>query len=171
MIRKSTKSLVIDADIAFSAGDKKAHPVSTRCRKFLETFRKMGHKLLLTKPITEEWVKHESPFSLTWRRNMVAKKQVDIVSDYREDRDLRKAIYSLSLSDNKIEAMLKDAHLVESCLLRDKTVISNEKVVRKLFADSTEQIPELQEIVWVNPTIQAESPIEWLEAGAPPEDQ
>ncbi len=68
--------------------------------------------------------------------------------------------------------MLKDIHLLETALITDKTIISLDETVRKIFAKASDQVGEIRSIIWVNPEkTDTEDPIEWLKTGAPSETQ
>lgn len=73
---------------------------------------------------------------------------------------------SIGSSENKSKAMLKDIHLIEAAHRADKIVISMDETVRNCFREITHQIRPLAVITWVNPCIDEESPIEWLQNGA-----
>ena len=65
--------------------------------------------------------------------------------------------------------MYKDACLIETALATDRTVASLDERVRSLFRQATDQVGALRAIVWVNPELEADEPIPWLERGAPAE--
>ena len=66
--------------------------------------------------------------------------------------------------------MQKDFHLLQAALATDRTVISLDETVRRLFVHASQQVGEIRDIIWVNPDRTAEEqPIEWLQNGAPPE--
>ena len=66
--------------------------------------------------------------------------------------------------------MEKDFHLLQAALATDRTVISLDETVRDLFKRASQQVGEIQRIIWVNPDRTAEEqPIIWLQNGAPPE--
>lgn len=65
--------------------------------------------------------------------------------------------------------MYKDACLVEAALVTDRTVASLDERVRSLFHRATDRVGELRAIVWINPELQEETPLLWLERGAPAE--
>jgi hypothetical protein len=69
------------------------------------------------------------------------------------------------------KAMEKDFLLLTAALATDKTVISLDEKVRKMFDQAAEQVGELTAIVWVNPTQETEQAIDWLENGAKPDKE
>jgi hypothetical protein len=58
--------------------------------------------------------------------------------------------------------MLKDVHLLEAALATDKRIISNDDEAR----NSYKRIPSVRLLLWINPSHQEETAIEWLNAGA-----
>jgi len=127
---------------------------------------KICHRVVMTPAIFDEWKEHESNFAKRWRRSMVARKKVQI-ENVPENKGLRNRIERFSASDPDSEAMLKDTMHVEAAMENDRIVISREKEAQLLFAAVSENIEELRDIVWVNPELDGETPLEWLESGAP----
>jgi len=168
MAAKVSKRLVIDASIAHSAGGEGAtYPTSVHCRDFLKAVLEICHQVVMTPDIREEWNRHQSNFSRTWLRTMVAKKKIEYRSDIPANDELWNKIKAIVASDKACEAMLKDFRLIEAALATDKTVISLDDTVRKLFDKGAIRVGELRNVVWVNPDkIEEEKPIEWLENGA-----
>ncbi len=67
--------------------------------------------------------------------------------------------------------MLKDLHLIDAAMATDRSIVSLDDTVRKLFADLSDMVGELRNIVWVNPAEENERPVEWLLDGAPAEEE
>ena len=63
----------------------------------------------------------------------------------------------------------KDLHLVDAALCTDRRVASLDDNVRISLQNCMEQKPEIGDIAWVNPTKEAERPLDWLRQGAPRE--
>ncbi|MBI3302030.1 MAG: hypothetical protein HYZ72_08145 [Deltaproteobacteria bacterium] len=101
---------------------------------------------------------------------MVARKKVhyldSVVSDDLRDRILRVAVQA---REGEREALRKDFLLIEAALATDRTVISLDDRVRKLFAVAARSVGELRKVVWVNPEQTEEQAVLWLENGAKPE--
>ena len=98
MAKKHPRRLVIDADVARSAGTS-VDPVSSSCRQFLETVLAVGHYVVMTKAIMDEWSTHLSRFSRKWLTRMHGKKQVRL-RDAARDMNLRTRIAS-AVPDNR----------------------------------------------------------------------
>ena len=170
MLKKDSKRLVVDADVARAAGSTTAiHPLAINCRDFLIQLRLQNHQLVLSKELSEEWKRHQSRFARRWRLSMDARKRV-VRTKNSEDNQLRNTITTTSSNNNEIEVMQKDIHLLEAALKTDMTVISLDQTVRTLFAKASQQVSVIRMIIWVNPNrISEEQPIVWLKSGAPPE--
>ncbi len=163
-----SKRLVIDASVARSAGGEEAtYPTSVHCRDFLKAVLEICHKFVMTPDIREEWNKHESDFTRTWRRRMVAKRKFEFLDIPINDK-LWDKIDQISGSNKHRAEMFKDLRLIEAAISTDRIIISlDDKTARIFFARAAVQVDELKDIVWVNPDkIEEEKPIEWLENGA-----
>jgi hypothetical protein len=165
-VTQRSKCLVIDTDIASSAGGENAQAQrSKQCRDVLMAVRDASHKVVVTEMISEEWRKHQSNFTRTWLRSMYAKRKVCQV-DVLVNDELRHKVEQSVVEDKKREAMLKDIHLIEAALATDKTIISMDETVRLYFCEMLRKIAVLKHIVWVNPSKDDELCIEWLHDGA-----
>lgn len=90
--------------------------------------------------------------------------------DHEErDDELREAVERAAVALQAGKIMQKDAHLVEAALATERTVTSRDDEARGWFARTVGRIPRLTKIVWVNPDVPEEEPIDWLRAGAKPE--
>ena len=165
--KKAPKCLVIDTDIARAAGGGNTqHEPSKSCRVFMDVMLDhTQHKVVLTRAIQEEWNKHQSIATLTWRRTMIAQKRVCLIHT-PVNEELRQNVAQYASSDNKRKAMLKDIHLIEAAHQADKIVISMDETVRNCFREIIHKIRPLAFIAWVNPRIVEETALEWLQNGA-----
>jgi hypothetical protein len=159
-----TKRLVIDSDVAQSAGTKE-DPISQSCREVLEAVRDICHKVVLTEDIFAEWKRHRSNFTATWLRSMRARRKQIVLKDVT-NADLRARIDALSLDEQTLDIMKKDVHLVEAALETDHIIISRDETARELFREASEGIGALKRIVWINPTHEDEHVKDWLGKGA-----
>lgn len=161
------KILVIDASIAHAAGGKDAqHPTSVYARDFLRNVLDFGHNIGMTPAIQEEWNRHQSNFSLQWRKTMVAKKKF-IARPISEDIELRNKIAELPVSANKKAAMTKDCHLLEAALAFDQRIASKDDTVHELFKTASDNIEKIRSLVWTNPIQNPDAVRTWLKQGAP----
>ena len=161
---KKTKRLVIDSDVARSAGTKE-DPISQSCREVLQAVLDICHKVVLTEDIFAEWKRHRSNFTFIWLRSMVARKKQIILKEVTND-DLRARIDALSLDEQRLDIIKKDLHLVEAALETDHIIISRDETARALFQEASEEIGGLKRIVWINPTHEEEHVKDWLSEGA-----
>lgn len=94
---------------------------------------------------------------------MMARKKLHLI-DVPEDTILRRRV---ERSDSGTEAMMKDIHLIEAALLSEKRIISLDEEARSYYAAASDRIKEIKSVLWVNPDMQGEEAIQWLERGAP----
>lgn len=163
MANQGSRRLVIDADVVHSAGETE-HPISSACRKFLETVLDARHRVVMTDAILEEWRHHMSRYSRRWRRRMYGRRLV-IQIEVNEDETLRGRIDAAVHRDQKV-IVAKDVHLMEAAIATDRLVTSRDESVRGVFKGASDQVSDLKQIVWVNPTRDEETPIDWLRNGA-----
>jgi len=149
-------------------GEGAVHPLSKQCRDFLQATLSSGHRVVLSPPVNAEWKKHESGFARKWRVAMFARKKV-LLDDVAEDQALRDAIERSAKGERDRVAMIKDAHLVEVARVTDRTVVSLDDTVRRLFSAASKSVRSLRTVVWANPRHQAEDCSAWLADGALPE--
>lgn len=168
---RDLKRIVVNASVAKAPGGINATATeSINCTEFLEAFRDSpSYHIVMTFELSEEWDKHQSNYAATWLANMIATKRFNYV-EFPQYRELYTKIEAVANREKEITAMLKDFHLLGAALVTDKTVISLDETVRKLFAQATQRVSEIRNVVWVNPERAAEEqPIAWLKNGAPPE--
>ncbi len=165
MTNQGSRRLVIDADVVHSAGETE-HPVSSACRRFLETVLDVGHQVVIIDAILAEWHHHLSRYSRRWRRQMYGRRRVYRIDQAKErDNNLRNRIDAAVHRDQKA-IIDKDVHLIEAAIATDQLVTSKDGSARGVFKDASDGVVELKQIVWVNPTCDNEKPIEWLQNGA-----
>ena len=167
MAKKSARRLVIDADVASSAGTSE-RPDSRACRQFLKTVLDVGHHVVRTPKINREWCDHSSKYSMTWLRLMYQKKRYVHYDDAGPNKSLRKRILKTVPCDQR-QAAAKDVHLIEAARYPDHLIASGDKKARRIFRSASESVHELKQIVWVNPKLPKDDPICWLRNGAPSE--
>jgi hypothetical protein len=168
-VRPRRRPLIIDASVAQAAGTSE-YPVPAKCRAFLQGVLDICHRLAVTDAIVEEWNRHQSRFTRAWLRSMRARRKVDWFQ-VKPDQELHDRICVSATNHQEREGMLKDIHLIEAALHADAPVVSlDENTARRPFRSACRTLRRLRRIVWVNPAVEAEAPIQWLENGAPDED-
>ena len=160
---KRPRRLVIDADVARSAGESE-HPTSSACRKFLEAVLNVGHRVVMTDAIREEWRRHMSKYSRKWQTRMWGRRRVVSIEGER-DEQLRQRIDGVVTRDQKA-IVTKDIHLIEAAVATDRLIASRDEGARRAFGHAAVAVRELRRVVWVNPTCDGEKPIDWLQNGA-----
>lgn len=166
MPAKKGRRLVVDASVAAAAGETMA-PTSKRCRDFLLTLRQETDcRVVMPPPLKDEWDAHRSGFARTWLVNMAQRGRV--IPDPVEPSDkMRRKIESAAAKKKKeADALLKDFHLIEAAINNDRTVVSLDEIVRRLFKAAAQSVEAIRKVVWVNPVKPAEDAVEWLRGGA-----
>ena len=161
MAMRVSRRLVIDASVASAAG-KTQHPRSRRSREFLEAVLKICHRAVLTPELRDEWDRHESQFSATWRAEMRSKQKV-IDLQGKRNPEIRTQLDAQSLNRTSRRAAEKDLHLVEAAIRTDNIGVSLDDRARELLLMNA-----TAEITWVNAVTVAGDAIYWLKRGAKP---
>ena len=169
MRARDSKRLVIDTDVVQASGKEEAtKPRPVHCRNFLKEVRTQNHRVVMTRKISDEWRRHLSHFARGWMVSMYARRKIDYINP-PEDETLKNKVASTANKVKEVEAVEKDFHLLQAALATDRTVISLDETIRELFAQASQQVGEIRDIIWVNPERTEEKPIVWLQNGAPPE--
>ena len=96
---------------------------------------------------------------------MFARRKVRYV-EIVEDNILREKVLRTANNADERQELLDDLLLIEAALATDRTVASLDESVRSLFRRAAGRVGELRAIVWVNPELEEDEPIPWLERGA-----
>ena len=131
----------------------------------------LGHSVILTNDILEEWNKHHSKYSRSWYVKMLRRGKIIHYRHDTDDGDLRIKVLN-AIEENAHQAVLKDMRLVEASLLEeaDQIVSSMDDKMRNHFRRACESVEELQAVIWINPSKENENCIIWLREGALAED-
>ena len=164
MAKRHAIRLVIDADVAHSAGTSE-HPVASASRTFLDTVCDFGYHVVMTDAIWAEWRRHQSRYSRKWLIRMYGRRQVHR-AQVGQDRDLRARLAKFT-PDRQRSVVAGDVHLIEAAIATDRSVASGDEHARSVFRTASKYLPELKPIVWVNPTRCTERVLAWLRHGAP----
>ncbi len=76
-------------------------------------------------------------------------------------------INSRSTAETERDALIKDKHLLEATLASDKRIVSQDKKARAPARTLAASCALVRRILWISPAIPDETPIKWLQAGAP----
>jgi len=116
--------------------------------------------------LRDEWERHRSLFARTWLTAMVSRRRV-VFGDVPPKHKMRRAILrAAATKPMEVAALEKDFHLIEAAIDNDRTVVSLDEVVRKLFKAAAQSVAAIRKVVWVNPVNSAEEAVEWLKGGA-----
>lgn len=164
MAKRRISRLVIDADVARSAGTSE-HPVASSSRAFLDTAFECGYDVVMTEAIRDEWRCHQSTYSRKWLTRMYGRRQVHHAS-VKDDRDLRARLAKVT-PDEQRSVVDKDVHLIEAAIATDRAVTSSDERARRAFRTASKYLPDLSPIIWVNPARCTVRVLDWLRHGAP----
>ena len=101
---------------------------------------------------------------------MDARKKVHRINP-QVDEELHDKIKQTTTNLEESEDMQKDLHLLDAARETDQTIISLDETIRRLFAQATQHVGEIRDIIWVNPERTEAEPLDWLKNGAPPEER
>ncbi|MEX0716424.1 MAG: hypothetical protein WD066_07555 [Planctomycetaceae bacterium] len=164
MTASAARRIVVDTDIAHAAGES-GDARSIACRRFLEVMRDVRHHLATSREVFDEYREHQSRFFKKWLRSMFSRKLHARVEPGSVE-DIRTALEQLDVLSRDRQATIKDLHVVATAFEADRLVASMDETARRCFSAATVTAARLKEIAWVNPTLEADEPVEWLEAGA-----
>lgn len=165
MTRKNGKRLVIDANIAHSAGAGEV-PDSRYSRNSLEAVLDGDHVAVLNQTLRKELKgHHSSKFFRIWWRSMAARRRFENAEGEEFVIHLDRACSCLEQERWKKD-LIKDFHLVRSALATDQTIISNEKNLPHYLLIACQNVPLLSTLYYANPTAEGEKCILWIKAGA-----
>ena len=171
MSKVASRQLVIDADVARAAGDSPdATGVSKACRDFLQAVLEVCHHAVWTSAVAAEWKRHASRFSRKWRVQMAARRKLDECVP-EAVRGLEQRILAANPTGLDPKSIRKDLHLVYAALQTAGPVASSDRAIRRRLAVAVPKAPELRALVWVDPASADARAIEWLNQGAPLEEE
>lgn len=163
--KSTTFCIVVDCSIAQAAGSVESeHPRGIRCRDFLMMLRGRNHRLAWSSRIAEEWNEHRSRFAMDW---LLAMQRLGNVRRVQSRIHLAEAIDDTDLDRGVKDALFKDSHLVEAALETDERIASLDDKARNHFANLSQIIQSIGDVLWANPVVENEEAIKWLEDGAP----
>ncbi len=134
MPRGKSRGLVIDADVAQSAGGELAtHGRSRDCREFLQAVLDICHRVVFTTEISREWNDHQSKFSRAWRAQMMARKKIDFLKPNEIESVKSKLLETVKKKDDRQE-IERDFHLIKAAKSSDGIIISCDDSMRSLLS-------------------------------------
>jgi predicted nucleic acid-binding protein len=145
MTTTNVRLLVVDASVVRSAGESE-HPQSSACRRCLLAIRDICHRVAVTPDIREEWRRHMSRFSRTWRHSMAARRKPLVhVAPAHVPIDMT------TYSDAARAAIKKDLCLLEAALAADRVIVTRDDSLREALSGRPDGMVLLQSVRWINP--------------------
>lgn len=164
MTRKNRKRLVIDANIARSAG-RSPVLVSLYSRRCLEAIRLDEHIVVFNSALREEWKKHASLLAKQWQVAMQQRRRIEDVEGTEFAVLLESACDCLTETAWK-DALRKDFHLVKSALASGQILLSNESRLPRHLQVACEAVAEFRKLFFACPEREQDECIDWIRAGA-----
>ncbi|QOZ92910.1 hypothetical protein EU243_15105 [Bacillus velezensis] len=150
---------IIDACVLTSASPKTQ--VSKRVAAFLDIFLKTKNKIGMTEDLKKEWFDHKSTYTAKVFGMLKNQRRIIKISDHETVEDLRTKIQNIK-DKQRVEAILKDMHLLEAAILTDKFIISLDNKARNNFNHFYNCVPGIPDVCWLNPSDENEKATEWL---------
>jgi hypothetical protein len=164
MTRKNGKRLVIDANIAHSAGTGEV-PSSRYSRESLKAILDGEYIAVFNQSLRQEWKDHSKKSARIWWRSMAAQKRIEYAEGEEFAHHLKRACACLEYERWKSD-LTKDFHLVQSALASGQTIISNEKNFPVFVATAVHSVKELTALYYANPSAEGDLCISWIKDGA-----
>jgi len=128
------------------------------------------HCVVLTNELANEWEKHESKYSKMWRFAMKSKRKI-FVSGSGSRIDLFSEIAPYADTKKFRMALMKDIYLLQAALQSDRIILSTDDNAKSFYNNVAFNVKHIADIMWVNPLVDFEDTITWLENGAPSESK
>lgn len=141
------RHIVVDADIAFSAGLSIA-PVSKQSRRLLAAIDSSNINLAFCSRLRGEWRRHQSNLTKRWLASMVSRKRVSTIEP---PQVFDEVIQACGFSAQNEAAALKDCHLIALAVSAAAPIASNDKVARKLYGQVSMHNPVIGQLLWLVP--------------------
>ncbi len=155
MRRVRSRLLVIDACVARSAGAT-TNRVSSSCREFLRAVLEICHRVAFTQEIHEEWSRHQSRWTVKWRRSMTARKK--LVRDIKTE-PVSAGLNLPAFAPPQRAAVEKDLCLLEAALGADRVIVTRDDALLKALGTTPKGIRLRARIQWCNPVTDGTDPL------------
>lgn len=156
MTKIRSRLLVVDASVVRSAGETK-HPMSSSCRDCLDAILDICHRVAVTPAMLEEWKRHMSWYSRTWRHSMAAHRK-PLQSVEPADVPINLSAYTGSTGAQ----IAKDMCLLEAALGAGKIIVTRDDSLKKALAQRSDGKALLKSIKWINPLADGAAALEAL---------
>jgi len=162
----SSRLMVVDASVARDCGQRTTPPVP-HCLRILETILKVCHRAALSDELKLEWDRHgkKSRNFMRWWKSMTNRRKI-VRQDLRRLEELKGRL--IRVANKQLHGLLeKDAHLVAAALEGNAVLLSRDEKLRSHLEKLAHRIQGLGDVLWVNPSRDLDTALEWLESGAP----
>jgi len=169
MSSKNPKKVVVDANIARSAGGKETlHPEGAQSRDFLQKIRDEQHIVLICKELKEEYQKHGSVFFMHWQ---VAMARRGLRKECEIEEEKERTILFENLTHDEFVIASKVLFLFKLSLQGDRIIISKEYRCVDKIVKVINYLPDFFDIMWVNLTGNFNEKLIWLKNGCRLDDK
>ncbi len=167
--KPTERTLVIDASIAFSAGEMSGE--AKICRDVLKTVYSEGRfKITISPQGKDEWERHASPTSRKFYLLMINERRYVETSGVLSSEtfsEIEDAVEQLAFSQRRRKDLEKDLFLLADALETDELVLSNDNKARTPFIQVAKSgTTTIARINWRNPLEKPQESIKWLSLGA-----
>jgi hypothetical protein len=164
---KQKRRLVIDADIARSAGGPIAISKHGKtCRDLLSEVKINSYRIVFNETLSAEWKDHAGRFALSWLTQMTKRGKRVQIKDSCPDDVLCTGLCEAADHKKQQSAISKDFHLVHAAKSTDWAIISCDDQIRSILADNVYAKSTLSHLDWVNPARSEDQAVAWLQSGA-----
>ena len=159
-MNESALVLVVDASVARGAGHEKATAVcGVACRRILTEIKGHSHKAFFSTAIRNEWNKHQSNYSRTWRASMMARRRI-VMIDPPKFTLFHTLVQDATIDNGKKVAISKDGHLIDAAVFADKRLVTLDKKLKEYIDLVLVANPNILNIIWIYP-LEVTFPVVW----------
>lgn len=138
--------LVVDADVACSAGKREIEPTQS-CFQFLTELLDSKAITVFNPKLFQEWIDHASPFGNHALAELRSRGRISMLesNDLTEVLTLIRSELKESEGRRRLE---KDSHVMDAALFTDRIIISNNNKERKLLRKLKEKLAFANQLEW-----------------------
>lgn len=173
--------IVVDTSVALSASEKEPpHPVGQNCAIALNTIKDTAVlSVAVTDELLAEWFRpravagraaafHASSFSIRWLTMMQSSGRVQKLP--AEDAELDEHIETHANTGEQ-NALRHDAHVIKAALASDFRCISTDDRMKTCHLPAlARRLERIRQIHWANPVVDHSNVVNWLQRGAPDQE-
>lgn len=173
--------IVVDTSVALSASEKEPpHPVGACCAIALNTIKATDLLMVaVTDALLAEWFSprtvqgrqvptHASRFSIQWLAMMRSNGRVQNLP--AEDLELDEHIETHT-NEGEQHALRHDSHVIKAALASDSRCISTDDRMKTCHLPAlARRLERIRQIHWANPVADHANVVDWLQRGAPDQE-